>query len=67
MLFIAAHFTEILVVGSNGVLSIVTYLIVPEEKHPHVVRKARHHVGRFFRSIRPGRSSSVGRHRAVRI
>lgn len=66
MLFIAAHLTEILIVITNGTVTAVTYMIVPEEKHPHVIRKARHHIGRLSRAIHPGRSARVGRHRQVR-
>ena len=66
MLLIASHLTEILIIMTNGAVSVVTYMIVPEEKHPHLVRRTRHHIGRLARAIRPGRSASIGRHRYVR-
>ena len=57
--------TEVMIVVTNVVLAHATYLAVPEEKHPHFVRKARFHVGRISRMVRPGRSHHIARHRAV--
>jgi hypothetical protein len=54
---------ELAIINSNIILAWVTYLVVPEEKHPHVVRKVRHHVSRIARVVHPGRSSHVARHR----
>lgn len=54
---------EFLIIMSNGWLAIVTYMVVPEEHRPHVVRKAHHHTLRLIRIVFRRPEPHVGAHR----
>lgn len=58
---------EFILVASNGFLAWVTYLVIPEEHKPHVVRKVHNHVSRVTRKAIGKAPAHVGAHRKVRV